>query len=53
MQRERKIGVLRRFVVGLAVAAIVAPAAQARSTSSAEARRGAPPARPSSRATTR
>lgn len=30
MQRERKIGVLRRFVVGLAVAAIVAPAAQAR-----------------------
>jgi hypothetical protein len=30
MQRERKIGALRRFVVGLAVAAVVAPAAQAR-----------------------
>jgi hypothetical protein len=30
MRKERKIGLLRRFTVGLAVAALVAPAAQAR-----------------------
>jgi hypothetical protein len=30
MQKERRIRILRRFVLGLAVAALVAPAAQAR-----------------------
>jgi hypothetical protein len=30
MQKERRIRILRRFVIGLAVAALVAPAAQAR-----------------------
>jgi hypothetical protein len=30
MRKERRIRILRRFVIGLAVAAVVAPAAQAR-----------------------